>query len=71
MNVTPPHQPLCQLIRKTQVRVYARKIAREWGVDYSRVSPSFFVAVDEATRRAVAALVLSNDQRRRKRKTLQ
>jgi hypothetical protein len=51
------------------VRGYALKIAREWGVEYSRFSPSFFAAVDEATRRAIAQLVLSNNQGK-PRKTL-
>jgi hypothetical protein len=52
------------------VRSYAKKVALEWGVEYSRFAPSFFLAVDEATRRAIAQLVMSNNQQKRKRKTL-
>jgi hypothetical protein len=51
------------------VRRYARKVAAEWGVDYTRFSPSFFASVDEASRRAIAQLVLANGQGK-PRKTL-
>ncbi len=67
---TPPQPSTCQLTRKTEVRRYAHKIAREWGVEYSRVSPAFFASVEEASKRAIAQLVLSNNQGKRLRKTL-
>lgn len=54
------------LIRRRRVRAYAQKIAQEWGSDYSRFSPSFFVAVEEAAKRAVAQLVIANNQSKRK-----
>ncbi len=58
------------LVRKTEVRRYAKKVAAEWGVAYTRFSPSFFSAVDGASRRAIAQLVLSNNQQKKPRKTL-
>jgi hypothetical protein len=58
------------LTRRPGVRAYAKQIAKDWGVEYSRFSPSFFASVDEATRRAIAQLVLSNNQGKKPRKTL-
>jgi hypothetical protein len=66
-RATPPQQPVCPLIRRPGVRKYALRVASEWGIEYSRFSPSFFAAVDEATRRTIAQLVLSNNQGKRRR----
>jgi hypothetical protein len=67
--VNPPQPPSCQLTRKTEVRRCAFARAREWGMDCTRLSPSFFAAVEEATARTIAQLCLANGQGK-PRKTL-